>query len=54
MDEKDGRIVGENALDSIAIAEERYPGSKLLLVQTKLVVKYEGRVREIKVTKEKV
>lgn len=43
MTNKDGKLVGANALDAVAVAEERYPGAKLIGVQTTLILQPRGR-----------
>lgn len=52
MDHEDGKIIGENAVDIIGVAEEHYPSCVLLAVQTTLVVEYEGKIQIVNVVKE--
>jgi hypothetical protein len=53
MTYEDGTIVGENAVDAVAVAEERFPDCTLIAVQTTLVIKYKGKTRVLNVIKER-
>jgi hypothetical protein len=50
----EGRFVGENAVDAVAVAQERSPGCQLLACQTTLVLaEQDGGVRILNVAKER-
>lgn len=52
MTNEDGKVIGQNALDAVAVAEERYPGAKLVGVQTTVVLQLENEsVRFLSVMK---
>lgn len=42
MTNEDARVITANAVDSVAVAEERYPGAKLIGVQTTVVLQLEN------------
>jgi hypothetical protein len=51
---REGKLIGENAIDAVAVAEERSPGCHLLAVQTTLVLREaDGAVRILNVAKER-
>lgn len=52
MDVDDGKFIGQNTLDAVAIGDKQYPNCVLLAVQTTLVVRYEGKIHFIHVAKE--
>jgi hypothetical protein len=53
MTNREGKFVGENAVDAVAVAQERSPGCALLAVQTTLVLREkDGGVRILNVMKE--
>jgi hypothetical protein len=53
MTYEDGQVIGENAIDATAVAEERYPGCELLKVKTSLVLRYEGKIYTLDCIKER-
>jgi hypothetical protein len=54
MNHAEGSFVGENAVDAVAVAQERSPGCHLLAVQTTLVLReQDGTVRILNVAKER-
>lgn len=54
MTSRDGKVVSAHVLDVVALAEERYPGARLLGVMTTLVLREPGgAVRFLNVMKEK-
>jgi hypothetical protein len=55
MTNREGKFVAENAVDAVAVAQERSPGCVLLACQTTLVLREKGgAIRVLNVCKERV